>query len=308
LNVIQVYFQALLAKEQVIVAELQINLIRGQIELAEKRFAVGKMTETDLSQLYTQLSSDSIDLITAKETYGDDLIGLKTIVNIPLSTPFEVQPFDESELGISEIQLDPEEIFQRAIVSQALIKVDRLKEEYAGFNLKSAKETMYPTISLGYNLYSSFSNYIAGEGFKDWWSGYGGELKGDFYQQVSISLNIPIFNNGKARGAYKQSIVELQLAQLKEAQDLAQLSQAIYSLCNEASHAYQKTQEDKSLVEIAQRTSDLIEKAFQIGSKDALSLITSENNLTRAKESALANRFDYFFKKIMLRYYEKGGL
>jgi hypothetical protein len=30
--------------------------------------------------------------------------------------------------------------------------------------------------------------------------------------------------------------------------------------------------------------------------------------LTRAKESALANRFDYFFKKIMLRYYEKGGL
>jgi len=308
LTIIQDYLQVLLSKEQKINAGIQLEQTKKQLEIANIRFVNGKLSGLDLSQLKSQLASDSINLLSRQADYSKNTISLMSDINIPMNISFETEGIDLNANDNLLLSESPYQINKEAEKNLPQIKIDSLKIESSKMNIRAAKKAMAPSLSFNYNLASSFSNYINDQPFKQWWVDYGYQLKGNFYQQLSISLNIPVFNNLRLRTALNQSKLDLQNLELQEQQDEIQLRENIFSIYSDASFAFKKMNESQEMVVEAEKVYNLTIKGFEIGSKDTYTLITNQNNLAKAKEQLLENRYDYFFKTKILMFYKNGNL
>jgi outer membrane protein len=307
-SVINDYLQALMSKEQIRISRLQLALTKKQVELGKVRYAGEKLSALDLAQLTAQLASDSVDELTQEQAYADNIIALQTVLNISQTQDFEVEDISFDALHPALIDESPETIYQSALHKLPQPKVDEFKVKAAELTARSAKKAMYPSLSMDYTAYTYFSNYIAHVPLKAWWTQYGHQLNGDFYQQISLSLNIPIFNSGRLRTAYQQSKLDEQNAELQLQQDNLQLRQTIYTLYADIQSSFRKADEGESLVGESKKQYELTLEAFNFGTKDVFALLTSENTLQKARERQLSSRYEYIFKSQLLTFYENGRL
>src|ERR1700712_710250 len=90
LNVASQYLQALLAQEQIHVAEVQINQTQGQLLDTRKRVDAGSLPELNAVQLEAQLATDSSALITAKSNADLSVLSLKALLYLDAAAAFEL--------------------------------------------------------------------------------------------------------------------------------------------------------------------------------------------------------------------------
>ena len=97
-------------------------------------------------------------------------------------------------------------------------------------------------------------------------------------------------------------------AQLQNEQDDQKLKQDIYQAYNAALIAYEKFNASKKSVDVNELTLGYATKRFNVGMLGTFDLITTQNNLLRAKLEYAQNRFDYVFKMKVLEFYKGMGL
>ena len=234
-----------------------------------------------------------------------------------------------------------------AIANQPLQKANEFRIKAAQKNLLVSKSLMYPTITLGGNLSTNFSNsfkttsgvsflgyapvtgaepiitlnnvnyYVQSplykltqttRGFGQLWDGWSNQLNNNFGQNVGLSVSIPIFSNGQGRIGYQQSKLNLKSAELQKTQSDQTLRQNIYTAYTNAVTALQKFNAGKKTVESSQKAYDFGSKRYEAGLLSSLDLITLQNNLLRSKVQQLSNQYDYIFKMKLLEFYKGKGL
>jgi len=308
LSVMQNYLQTFLSKEQLNNAIIQLRQTKKQLEVANIRFKSDKLTEIDLAQLTSQLATDSISVLTQRNAFDKNLIALKALINIPFSVPFDVNTSDLSPKAPNAVPSNPEQVYFEALQNLPLAKGDQLKIQSAELNLAAAKKSLYPSLSLDYNLSSSFSNYFFHQSFAQLWSGYGFQAKGNFTQQISLTFTVPIFSNNRLQNAVKQSRLDIESSNYQLDQDCLQLKQTIYSLYSDVVFADKVYEEGKSALSGSETAYNLTLKGFEFGAKDVFTLLTSQNNLAKVQQAQTANRCDLIFKSLMLQFYSDGKL
>ncbi|MFM1857971.1 MAG: hypothetical protein RLZ05_1031, partial [Bacteroidota bacterium] len=82
LNVAVSYLQTLLAREQVKVAQVQVEQVRAQLRDTRKRVDAGILPELNAAELEAQLARDSASLITATTSAQQLLLQLKALLNL----------------------------------------------------------------------------------------------------------------------------------------------------------------------------------------------------------------------------------
>jgi outer membrane protein len=87
-----------------------------------------------------------------------------------------------------------------------------------------------------------------------------------------------------------------------------QLKQDIYNAYSNAVAAVQKFNANKKAVETSQKVYDFAQKRYDIGLLSTFDLVTSLNNLQRAKYDLLYSQYDYVFKMKLLEFYRGQGL
>jgi outer membrane protein len=237
LSVANFYLQVLAAKEQINIAEIQIAQDSSQIHDTRKRVDAGTLPELNLLEIQSQLATDSSNLIGAQATFDQTVLSLKGVLNLDAVAFFEpdIPPVDKIPLE-SILELQPDIVYKLALMNQPLQKENDLKIKGAEKNILTTRAILYPNLTLGYNLASSFSNtlkalnasagtpsyvpvanvidangnpingYFVGQrnyvytyqskSFGNWWQGYGDQMNNNFRQAFGLTLNVPIFNSG----------------------------------------------------------------------------------------------------------------
>lgn len=347
-NVATYYLQVLAAKEQTRISEIQIAQSQNQYDITRKRVDAGVLPELNLAEVESQLALDSSNYYSAKGNYEQNLLALRALLNLDTDVLFgiETPPVDQIPLE-SFADLQPQLVYETAIQYQPQQKANDLRIKAAQKNLLVTKAQQYPTISLGGNLSTNFSNsfktatgatflgyspitgaepivnlssvnyYVQNPVFKitqksrsfgDLWNGWGKQLDNNFGQNVGVSLNIPIFNNLSARINYQAAQLNLKASQLQKEQSDLKLKQDIYTAYTNATTALQKFNAGKKTVESAQKAYDFAIKRYEVGLLSSLDLITNQNNLLKAKITQLTNQYDYVFKMKLLEFYKGKGL
>ncbi|MGQ0740490.1 MAG: TolC family protein, partial [Bacteroidota bacterium] len=121
-------------------------------------------------------------------------------------------------------------------------------------------------------------------------------------------LSVPIFNGRTARTGWERSKLTVQQFELQKEQGDMQLKQDIYKAYTDAGAAMQKFNADKKSVQTADKAYDYAKKRYDLNLLSAYDLISSQNNVLRARIQALYSQYDYVFKMKLLEFYKGQGL
>ena len=116
-------------------------------------------------------------------------------------------------------------------------------------------------------------------------------------ETFGLSISVPIFNGGSLKTGYERSRFNLSSAKLQKEQDDQKLKQDIYQAYNAALVALGKSWMPVKIGgNLWAHIFSFARKRYDVGIPSTFDLITTQNNLLRAKLENSINRFDYVFK------------
>jgi len=334
------YLNILLAKEQERIALVQVEQTAAQLSNTRKQVDAGALPELNASQLEAQLAVDSGNYISAKGTTMLNILTLKSYMNIDAAAPFEVDTPPVELIPVEPIaDLQPDNVYKLAMTNQPLQRYNDFRLNAAEKFRKAARGAMYPTLSAYGSLGSRYANNVnevltdneiyptiatvnvggvdynvvppQGQPYHVYTYGKRGftnQLNDNFNQSIGLSLSIPIFNSYNLKTQYLRSKLNINTLQLQKEQDDQKLKQDIYQAYTAAMTALEKYNASRKAVESAQKTFDFAQKRYDVGLLNTFDLITTQNNLLRAKLEYSINNFDYVFKMKVLEFYKGQGL
>jgi len=347
LNVATYYLQVLLARKQAEIARVQMEQSRNQMLVTRRKVEAGSLPEVDALTLEGQYANDSANYLSALATADQNLLTLKAALNLDAALPFDIETPPVDEIPVEPImELMPDKVFETALRHQPAQKANQLRLQSLEASVKSARAWLYPTISIGGGLATNFAssnNKITGmnftgyqadpfgpvvdvggtmypllspqfeitqgkKSFGELWTGWGTQIDNNFRQNIGITISVPILNGGAARFNLQRSKWNLKNAQIVKEQTDQTLKNDIYSAWYSATAALQKFNATQTTVAVAQKSYDFAVKRHELGLLNTFDLITSQNNLTRAKLDMLFAQFDYVFKMKVLEFYKGLGI
>ncbi|RXK59735.1 TolC family protein [Lacibacter luteus] len=346
LSVATTFLQALLAKEQARIAQVQMQQTRARLVDTRKRVDAGSLPELNALELESQYAADSATYINASTTAQQTLLTLKATLNLDAAQPFDISEPPVSLIPVESIgDLQPDVVYNLALQTQPKQKVNDLRIKGIEANIKSVRGQLYPSISAfgglstrfgssnvntiilpgtygtqplgprvnvnGTNYPVEFYGYDVIQSKKNlgqMWTGWGNQLNENFSQNIGIQISVPIFNGASVRTNYNRSKLDLVNAKLVKEQADMQLKNDIYQAYNAAVNALQRYNASKKTLEVSERASVLAQKRYEAGLLQTIELITNQNNLFRARIQNLADQFDYVFRMKVLEFYKGQGL
>ena len=336
LNVAVAYLQILLAREQVNISKVQIEQSIAQLDITRKRVDAGSLPELNAAELEAQVARDSASLVTAEAAVQQYVLQMKALLNLGADQPYDVIVPPIGGIPIEPLaDLQPAAVYASALANLPQQKVNQLRLMAAEKNVAAMKATLYPTISAFGGLGSNYVNTKVPEGSvaispTNAFVNVGGadyfvqapsfiqtgerlvpigrQLSNNFAQNIGIGLSIPIFNGRVARTNWDRSKLQVQQMALTNEQDTMTLKQDIYQAYNDAMAALQKFSANKKAVETSQKAYDYAQKRYEVALLSTLELLTSQNNLQRAKIDLLYTQYDYVFKMKLLEFYKGQGI
>ena len=336
------YLQVLLAKEQENVTRIQVSQTQAQLTNTRKLVDAGSLPELNASQLEAQLALDSVNYITARGNVTQSIFLLKSYMNIEADAPFNVDTPPVESIPVEPIaDLQPDFVYKLAMTNQPLQRVNDFRIKAAEKSTLAARGAMLPSLSAFGSLGSGYNNQaqtitgftqtisptpipigtvnVSGTPYTVFTqpisnsantakTTFTDQFSDNFRQTLGLNISVPIFNGGNLRTNYMRSQLNITSLQLQKKQDDQKLKQDIYQAHNSAVVALEKFNASKKTVDINQITYNYAAKRFDVGMLSTFDLITTQNNLLRAKLEYTINRFDYVFKMKVLEFYKGQGL
>lgn len=348
LTVATTYLQVLLAKEQVKIVQKQIELTQSRLNDTRKRVDAGILPELNALELEAQFARDSATYISAVMTAEQNLLTLKATLNVDAAVAFNIAEPPVDKIPVESIaDLQPETVYQIALQTQPLQKVNDLRIKSLQYNLKAAKSALYPSLNWfggigtnfanpntkitdikfnGYAPASVFSPVVntgfnllpvqqpdvtlvqGKKSFNEMWNGWGVQMNDNFRQNLGLQLSIPILNGGAARTNYKRIQYDIKNAEWVKKQSDQRLKNDIYLAYQSAVNALQRYNASKKTKELSERSFQLAQKRYDAGLMQPIEYLTIQNNLFRANIQVAADQFDYVFRMKVLEFYKGMGL
>ena len=342
LSAANAYLQILLSREQENITLLQIQQTTSQLNITRKQVDAGALPELNATQLEAQLALDSVNYITAKGNTTQAILILKSNLNIDAAAPFEVDTPPIDKIPVEPIGgLQPDYVFSLAIKNLPQQRFNDLKLLAAQKNVAASKARTLPALSAfgsigtsyiaartpafapvftgfqpnGQTVNVSGTNYVvnaptfslAQNGFNKT-GDFSGQVTDNLQKSFGLSISVPIFSGGSLKSNYERSKLNINTIQLQKEQDNQKLKQDIYQAYNAALIALEKFNASKKSIDINELNLNFATKRFNVGMLGTFDLITTQNNLLRAKLEYAQNRFDYVFKMKVLEFYKGMGL
>ncbi len=346
LNVAAAYLQILLAREQANISQIQLAQTKANLENTLKQVEAGKLPELSAAQLEAQLATDSSALITAEASAQQFVLQMKALLNLDAGIPFDVETPPVDKIPVESLaELQPENVYNLAMVNLPQQKVNELRIQSAIKSASATKAAMYPSLGAFGGLDTRYVNSKKIPIYNQVVTGYsptalradagGGvyygveqpvlqngntinryltsdpfstQLKNNFGQNFGIGLSIPIMNGRRARTDWERSKLTVKNLELTKAQGDQQLKQDIYKAYFDATSAIQKFHANQKAVQTSQKAYDFANKRYEVGLMSTYELLSTQNSLLTAKTQLLYAQYDYVFKIKLLEFYKGQGL
>ena len=336
LNVAQAYLQVLFSREQINVARQQVTLTQTQLDRTDKLITAGQVPRNDRLDLVARLAQDRQQLIVAENNLQINLINLRQLMQLPVDR--------ELEIVVPEVVLpteDPDDIVYQQVYAKALNTQPRvLAAEYrlesAAYGDELARANMFPRLSLFAGLNTNYSS-LAGDfipvgiqvndpvpvqatiggvtqdillastspaSFDFDRFPYLTQLENNFGYNVGLSLQVPIYSNGRNR-------TNIELARLNEAQAQfgileakQQIQTEILRAIADARAAKQQYEASQASVAALQLALDNTERRLQLGAANTIDYTLAREQLTQAQAELVRAKYDFVFRMKVIDFYE----
>ncbi len=336
LTVITLYTSVIFNQELFQNAQFQLKTTQQQLERTKKLEQAGSVPLGNVLDLEAQNATNELNLIQRENTYNLSLLQLKQSLQLPASTPLEIEV---PALSVEDQVLDKttEQIYDIARQNMPEIKAAVYRTESANFGLKSARASFYPRLSLTAGAFTNYSSaakvfngftvvdpnpvigYIGADPnnvlnqvkstspsvqTKLVEKPFSNQFTDNVSKSISLGLTIPIFNSYNARANVLRSKVTKEQATINLTDAENKLRQAIETAFNDASAATKTFAASAKAVKAREEAFRMTKQRYDAGASNYVDYQVSENNLFQAKSDQVRAKYDLIFKKKVLDFYQ----
>ena len=327
------YLNAMLAKEALQIAQDQRVLTQNQYKNTLELVKVGVLAKGDQYEVEAQMANDEVNVITAENNLELALNQIKFVLQLDPFQEIDIVGLPNMDIDVDANMTDVSILAENALHLLPNVKSAELRKRAAEFQLKAAKGSLSPSISLsgylGSNYFSaaqqqvgettvttpigfvSGSNDLVISSFQQPIFGdksFGMQVGDNLNQNVRINLNIPIFGKwqrmiaiNNAKLAVKQSEYDIQSKQNT-------LNQDIFNAQTSLKAASKQFLASEKSMEAASIAFTYAEEKFKFGVINTYEFETAKNRLVAAQTNLAQAKFEYLFRHAIINFYKTGEL
>lgn len=329
LQVATTYLNTLFAIENINLAETQLKQSEEQLIFINKLIAAGARPKNENLNLLAQISANKQSIIVAKNNRQLSLLQLKQLLRIDPSVEISLQAPREID-----IQTDPDlitfaEAYELTLRSQPAVQAAILREKSAQYNLKIAEADLLPTLSLGGNLSSAFSN----RGFR--FDGvetisqsqqavingmpvnftieqeiparrdatFGEQIQDNISLGLGLNLNIPIYNRGLTKTNIQRAKLGIKSSEIAVARVRESIQILVQQALADARAAKNAMVASESTLFARKAALENAQKRFEAGSLNTFDLTSIQTQYDNSAINFLIDKYNYLFAIKVLDFY-----
>ena len=295
--VAQAYVQILYDRELLRVAQEQAQHDEELLQQIQEREKAGKVSAAEVSAQQATLAQSRQSEIQADGNLRLAVLELTQLLELSSPEGFEVVV---PEVGdVSQVLLmNPEEIYAEAVEIKPAVESAKIGVDYAQLNIAKAKGAYLPSLSLRGGIGTDYytNSKVPAAGFWD-------QMKNNFSQYVSLSLNIPIFQRFSTRNQVRSAEInwrnqQLNLESVKKSL-YKEIQQAYYNAVN-AQARYSGSRES---AESARLHYELTEEKYSVGKAGIADYNDARNNWLKAESEHIQARYQCLYQTKLLDFY-----
>jgi outer membrane protein len=298
IDVSAAFSQVLLNQSIVVIYEQNLKQGKTQLKRINSLMEHNQATSMNLTEIKTQIAKDEYLLLKATNDLKLTKVVLQNIMNVTVSDRFSIQndlsnSVQLSSLSDSTINKLPE-----------IIKID-FGIENQSYLIKSSKGRYYPSLFLRGSLGSGYSenNKVINSNGLFIPKAFDDQINDNFYQSVSLTLSIPIFNKGATRNQIKLSELQLQSLELEKQEQKIALKQQLEQLFIEIENLNNQTQSLEVSQNLAQMNMENMQIRYENGDANFYQLTEAKNGFLQVQSELVQVKYQMMFKQMILGYY-----
>jgi len=292
LQITQAYLNILLSNENIAYIQELAATSQAQYDQGKTRYNAGAISKKDLLQLEAQVASDQYNLVNAQNQYRQNVIVLKQILQLPITTEF--QPVVPDTLIATQAMPSLREAQRMAYQNRPEIKYNEMQIEVAQTELQKAKAGYKPTISLGGSVSTGYSD---NQNIK-----YFNQVNNNLYERVGATLAVPIFNNRINKTNVERSKILIDQARLSLEQTRTTLNQQLEQAYTSVLNAQAQYKSATAQYAANREAYNISEEQLRLGGINMVDLLVQRNlyiqslqNFIEAKYNSVLNTKIYEF-------------
>ena len=294
-QIVQYYVQILYMKEALKVNEQLLEHDRTIYNRGRDMVEQGQMSRSQLAQLEAQVANGEYDVVNTRTMIAEQTLELKQLLELEPEDELTVAAATVDDDAALRLIPDKDEVYDYALAQRPEIKSGEKQLQQSRNSTRLAKAQRLPSLSLGAGLNDS---HMSGG------TGAGTQLKNNFSGQLSLGVSIPIFDQRQTSSAIQRAKVNERIAELDLADARETLWQTIEKYWLNAYNNQQKFLSSRTNVKSMSTTYNLLDEQFRLGVTDIANLLQGRDNLLRAQQTLLQDKYTTVLNLLLLDFYQ----
>lgn len=330
----QAYVQHLQALEQKKAAERLVAASELQVKKAEIMFKEGGSNKGAYLSVKAQLANNLSTLTTANNTANQTLLALKQVMRVKLTQPLLINDagFGLQENDIAKLdKVEAQAIFDSLLIKRPEYQAAFNRLDAARYAVKVAKGSLYPTLSLGANLSTVYSDnaksltgytisgtqaigylpstmeavYAPTFDYQMKTIAFNKQLKDNFGQSLGLNLSIPIYQGLRNHNQISYANLALDRAELNLVRIAQNAENDIFQVVANYKNAKERMQATLENHQMQKENLEYVLLRHEQGAASMLELQIAQNNEANAHWSYISARHEWVFRAFVLDFYRK---
>lgn len=295
LSVTEGYLRALYAKEGIEVAQKNLEASSRETETAKARYEAGSIAMQDYSDAISQEATNKYNLIEARNSYAQQIIALKQLLELSPMDEFEIVSPD-TDTYQTPIIPNKYEVYSAALDYLPEYQAAKLGVNVSEKDLDIAKGGYLPTLSLSGSLGSGYTS-SQDDNFSD-------QINHNFNQRVGLSLSIPIFNRLQTKSSVQKARIAIDQSKIQQRTVQKEIYQKVETAYQNATASQEQVMAADAARKAAEESYKLAQKKYDLGALNTTDLVVSQNTYTNAQINYLQAKYLNILYTQLLQFYQ----
>ncbi len=296
MDVILAYLQVITAKDALNQYKQQRDVTQKQLERLAILNKDGAVPPGEYYDVKGQFSGDQITVLTAENTLRTNVITLTRLLNIPYSKVLTFEPINQLP-DVTSASMSQQHLYEKAASSLGTLKAAQFWKESAAYQLKATRSLYFPTLFLGGNLSSRYSNADQSRGT------YMDQIQDNLGKGVGVTLSIPILDGFRRRINVSRAKLELRNAEIDLETTENNLQQQTAQVLINLQTAKEKYLELREQVEAYKESFRVAEVRFEAGDINSVEFLLQKNKYDQANISLVVAQYEWQLRQRIANYY-----
>lgn len=284
-NIHKIYYQLVVGKTQLELLDANIERLEKLLHDTKLIYENGFAERLDVDKLTVAQTNLKTEKGKVLNMLSNGYYGLKLLMGMPVKDELELtdtltdEQIKDGILESSQYKYEDRKDFQYAQIGKELNQ----------FNIKRYQLSQIPTISL--------SGQYAKNAQRNKWNFLG---KGDWFtiSNISLNMNIPIFNGFYTKSKIQQTRIQLQQTENQLAAMKIMIDQEVETAKNNYRSAISTMDYQKKNMELAEKVYQQTKKKYEVGTGSQTEINTAQVELKTAQTSYVSALYDAVIARI----------